>query len=459
MRALPDGRFAASLLDRHNVWRGGRLAVFERQFGPEVPAGAEAQAAVGAYKRAFTVLDGSAAAGGLSPGGFYRHPVPLPDGRILVSHAPGPIDLDAAESAPELGLYVAILREDRASGRPVLAALDPLLDEPGVAERDAEPIVARPLEDDPTHLPAWDPARTRTTGTLALRHVETVEAILTNLSQAGAKALRPDIVYARFIEAVPVTPNDLAVGPIAMGTHGRARILAEVPLAGGSLLAEVPADVPFRIQLLDRERMAVGAQHDRWLHVAPGETFPSGVSRALYPSLCAGCHGALSGRREDVGGPVPDVITAASTTLATHENFNPNRPLPPVRLGDAPTTVDFRRDVWPILARSCASATCHSGAAPAGALDLVPTPTARFDTAYEALLAPGEGSGGGRKYVDEASSSAHTSYLIERIYGRELGAPRALSGTCPGEPPLSAADKLTLVRWIDLGAPYRGGSP
>ena len=35
----------------------------------------------------------------------------------------------------------------------------------------------------------------------------------------------------------------------------------------------------------------------------------------------------------------------ASTTLATHENLNPNRPLPPRKLEEAPIALDFRRDV------------------------------------------------------------------------------------------------------------------
>ena len=55
-------------------------------------------------------------------------------------------------------------------------------------------------------------------------------------------------------------------------------------------------------------------------------------------------------------------------------------------------------------------------------------------------------------------SSAWSSYLIELIYGRELGAPRALSAPCPGDPPLSDDERMVFVRWIDSGAVYRGAA-
>ena len=459
MRTMHDGRFVSTLLDRTNQWRGGRLAVFDRQLGPEMPAGAEPDAAVGGFRHAFSVLDEGVSASGESPGGVYRRPVPLPDGRLLVSHAPGPIDLDDPLENVVLALQALTLREDRSSGRPQIAAREALVLEPGVSVYDAEPIVARPLEDDPTHEPAWDETRTEPAGLLAYRHVETLEAIFTNLEQRGEKTIRDDLAFARIVESVRVSEQDLESGPIGVSAWGRSRILAEVPLAGGSLYAEVPADVPFRLQFLNADRMVVGAQHNRWLHVAPAEVFPGGISPELYPTLCAGCHGSLSGAPGDVGGPVPDAVTTASMTLATHENLDPRRPLRPVSVGQSVQDVDFRRDVLPLLERSCAVDGCHRGGKAAGGLDLVPAPTAEFDTAYEALLAPGTGSGVRWRYVDAAGASAYTSYLIERIYGRELGASRTLDGACPGDPPLDDGERLTIVRWVDLGAVYRGAVP
>jgi mono/diheme cytochrome c family protein len=410
-----------------------------------MPVGAEGEASVGGFRHAFALLDPAAAASGLSPGGAYRHPVPLPDGSLLVSYAEGPIDLDSDMAAPGFALYRAVVGAGP-DGAPILVAREPLLIDAAVAVYDAEPILRRPLEDDPAHEPAWDPTRTSTTGILALRHVETLEALFANLEQRGPKPLRTDLAFARLIEALPVTPAELAAAPVGPGPHGRSRILAELPLRGGSIYARVPADVPFRVQLLDADRMAVGVQHNRWVHVAPDETFPGGVAPALYPTLCAGCHGGLTGDRAGVGGPVPDAVTAASITLATHQALDPRRPLPPVELGAA-IAVDYVRDVRPLIARSCAG--CHSGTAPAGGLALDPTAASPYDGAYLGLL----------PHVDAGGSSARRSPLMERLLGRELDAAAALAGSCPGAPALSPDELLTISRWIDLGATYRGDAP
>ncbi len=417
MRTLPDGRFVATLLSRTDVWRGGALAIFDRQFGPQIASGHESEASLPGYRRAFAALGPEK--------GIDRHPVPLPDGTIVVAHADDP-------TAPRFSLEKLALKET--STGPAVESRTTLLGDE-VSVYDAEPIVARPPED-PPHPPAWDPSAK--VGRLQYRHVEVLESLFTNLEPRGPKVLRDDLVYARLIESVPLTPNDLAAGPISIGKHGRSRILAEVALAGGSLNVEVPAHTAFRVQMLNASRMAVGMQHARWIDVFPGEIFPGGVSPVLYPSLCASCHGALSGKPADVFAKLPDLITGASITLATHQNLDPRRPLPPTRVG-APIEIDFRRDVAPLIKRSCVG--CHA--------QFEARPTKDFDTMYEALV----------PLVDEAGSSAYGSYLIERLLGRELGAPRAVGGRCTGDPALSPDELLTIVRWIDLGAVYRGVAP
>lgn len=453
MRTLPDGRFSSVLLGKDNMWRGGALAIFDRQMGPEIPEGSEDQAAVGGYRHAFTRVSAGVASSGASSGGLYRHPVPLPDGRILAARSTGALDLSDPQATPEMGLVIVTLEEARDSGRPRIAKEITLLDEPGVAEYDAEPIAVRPLEDDPTHAHAWDRERSTDSGIFSHRYVQTLEALFSNLEPRGKRTFRSDLRYARFVEALPTSPTAHAGAPGGLGPNMSARLLGEVPLAGGSLFVQVPAETPFRLQLLDQDRMAIGTQHNRWIHLAPGEKFPGGVSPELYPVLCAGCHGGVSGGAGDVGGVIPDVITTASITLATHENLDPRRPLAPLEVGAAAFSVSFEADVGPMLERSCSS--CHSGSAPAAGLALVRTATAHFDQAYETLLAPGSFSGKNHAYVDATTPSARGSYLLERVLGRELDAPRKISGQCVGDPPLTRGEQLDLIRWIDLGALYR----
>jgi hypothetical protein len=216
-----------------------------------------------------------------------------------------------------------------------------------------------------------------------------------------------------------------------------------------------------RVQLVDADGFAVGAPSRLWIHVQGGERFPQGTQPDAYPRLCAGCHGALDGDSDHAMVPIDaDAITSASITLSTFADRNPRRPLAPQPIGAfGAKGFDFGRDVAPSLERSCAVAGCHAGATPAGGLALTPTPTVYYDAAYEALQAFGAGSTGGKKYVDERGASARGSYLIEKILGRELDAPRALDFQCPPAgaqvPPLDPDVITALIRWIDLGAVYR----
>lgn len=149
----------------------------------------------------------------------------------------------------------------------------------------------------------------------------------------------------------------------------------------------------------------------------------------------------------------------------------------PLKLGldeKARPTVDFRRDVQPLLDRHCVA--CHSGPEAAAGLSLTGEETAYYSNSYESLMHledPESGWYGRKKYVSERDGLAVESYLIEKVYGRELEAPRPLSGDAPHPSPgllaargieaapLDDADRLLLVRWIDLGASFLGapGAP
>ncbi|MFB6264192.1 MAG: hypothetical protein ABEL76_11290, partial [Bradymonadaceae bacterium] len=237
------------------------------------------------------------------------------------------------------------------------------------------------------------------------------------------------------------------------GVHMPARILGEVPVAeDGSVYATVPSNTPFRVQYLDKNRMVVGRQHNRWLYVYPGEHFQQATKRELYTQQCGKCHGAVSGNPSDITTP-PDVTTSASTTLARYENRNLLEPKDPVDLGEQTRrTVDFASDVQPILDRRCNGGTCHGSNSPAAGVDLSATPTEHYSTAYEELLAAGEGSGGGNRYVDAASGRARTSHLVEIVRGEEFDAPKSIAGHPSVEVPDD--EVLTIVRWIETGAHY-----
>ena len=71
--------------------------------------------------------------------------------------------------------------------------------------------------------------------------------------------------------------NNSAFGPAGMGMR---EILAYAPIEpDGSVRIELPANVPFTIEILDKNARRIGAQHSSWLQLVPGET-----------KVCTGCH-------------------------------------------------------------------------------------------------------------------------------------------------------------------------
>ena len=468
VREMADGRSTLTLLDEHNVWRGGQLAVLERQFAVEVPEGDESRVTLPGFRHALTILTPQATREGMSPDGLWRDPSPMPEGSLLVAHAAGPVQLDDPGAAPRPVLVQVHLSEDLATQRPTVARYDVLLDDPGMPVSQPVAVYPRPAED-PPHARAWN--ETDEPATLVHSGVQVIEAVLAQLPPLAARAVRDDLVYVRAmapvaiagpLSVVPVPADETRDGhPAAtnLGLSGHMPLFAavEAPVASdGSLAAKIPSKVPVRVVTLDADRVSTGALQHQWYAALPGERFPVGIPLGAFAARCAGCHGAMDGRPESVLRPATDVVTQASVTESLYDGADRRRPLElPVIGAESFILVDFQRDVAPILATRCVS--CHSGDTPAGGLSLTETPTQHYTDAYESLLAPGEGSAGGQAYVDLAGHRARDSYLAEKVMGREYDAPRALTQPCPPEGPgLTVDEKLTLLRWIEFGASFVG---
>ena len=243
---------------------------------------------------------------------------------------------------------------------------------------------------------------------------------------------------------------------VSLGVHTRKRIIAEIPLEpDGSFYAQVPTEVPLIVQGLNRDRMALHSMN-RWFYLQPGEKLTFSIPRKIFPTLCSGCHGALTGQPQHALGP-PDIVSSPSRVLATWDPVTRTRRKPyNTRKGASlPRSIDFRRDIQPILDQRCVS--CHDGTSPQSArLDLRGTPTEHYTVSYETLHRlrdPRSGNFGDKLYVNEREALAVESYLIEKLTGRELKAPQKL--TTPGVPhpasdPLSDDELLMLIRWIDV---------
>lgn len=330
-----------------------------------------------------------------------------------------------------------------------------------------------------------------------------------NFSLQGADAglYGDDDIWA--LRVVTMEPNSRrGVGPGAgkrfySHTGERMRILGEIPLRKSnpdgstvldpegrpdtSFLVKVPADTPFTFQTIDRRGMVLNTAQT-WHQVRPGEVRTD----------CGSCHAHSQP-------PVPFEQTAASRPGATVYNLADTTPMIASSGGAAPTLdvrnarvvdVEFFRDIRPILQRNCISCHTVTNPTPPGGLALndiasyngFPGDYARL--AYDRYgrwgipsVAGDWGYYNASRYVRRSQS--RRSLLIWKLYGQRLdgwtnadhptesvpGDPATFppgqgiahgdidyTGTImpppgSGVPPLTDAEKMAFVRWIDLGCP------
>ncbi len=478
MRETADGNYLGLLLDRDARWSAGALVQVDRNFGIAIPASVSGNSSVPGYQHPASYLGpyGSEDDAIVNPydarllsrpvrrtrsPGAYRDPHPLPDGRAVVAWTPVEVALREPSPSPDFGLYTVTFGSDPATGATTVTRRDRLVDLPGVSETQPVPV----FRNVPGRVYRHEPAGP--TGLILHGGTPMLESVLRQVGPFGSRELRDDLRAVRLLGWIPRSSDDsvserssaLYEEQRRTGAtpHTPARVLAELPLAAdGTFYAELDAGTAFRMQFLDARGMAIGTQQNRWFDLNGGQELRQGIHPAGYDTACGGCHGGRSGRATDAFQTV-DMTARASRSLARFEDDDPDRPRPPVRVTPrAAFRSDWRADVAPLLVRSCARGRCHDDATRAGSLALTAAPTGRYDAAYEALVARGEGSLGGFRYVDVVGTTARGSHLVERLLGEELDAPRALDQARAhrGEPPLSDDEVRAIARWIEAGSTW-----
>ncbi len=215
---------------------------------------------------------------GPSPVGRYRSPAMLPDGRLLVSWAPGVVNdtMEFELTPPDYGIYVY----DTKSGENQLVK-----NWEGSWEIYARPIVAR---DEPAILPTRqdtvDDSKPAIVGSIDVtqtslyaRHGETVEGAQfpagTPMDRALGDAVKVRIIEGFSTESAPgATMFGLTMAEGA-AMLGEARVNED-----GSWMAEVPPYVPMHLQPIDRFGLSIRSQ-TTWIQGMPGEG-----------RICGGCH-------------------------------------------------------------------------------------------------------------------------------------------------------------------------
>lgn len=537
---LPTGIDIHAGLDPDSLWEGGDLSVSDHQFGPGIEAHNPHDFVTGIFDEMGiprtlrpditntrfefergapshprfvfkngalfpSVGPGAVTRTGLSPGGIFRDPYPLPDGRLLVSYAGGPIDHLDASADPDFDLFV--LAPDPSfqppSGKGVPKVALARLAVPGAAgwaDVMAVPVVVRPKEKINAgrrpvgeHLIRAGSGDDPRPAKYLERNYLLIDAIMRDPSPVGKRAaLDHDpvsgeptaaldrVVAVRMLEVVPATPQearplDLSAirngDPestiVGNGIHPQKRVVGEIPLqSDGSVVAQVPARTPMVIQSLNADGMAL-RQEARYYSFAPAETFTISPSPGETFQTCGACMGSMTGKPADLFGP-SNPFSGQGEVQAIARGKEEG--VPAMGLLEAQrTTVDFARDVQPILDAHCAA--CHQGSQAAAGLSLTSASTGYYSDAYESLMQlqePASGWYGRKRYVSERDGLAIESYLVEKLEGRELKAPQVLAGDAPhpsaelfrawGLPPapLSPEERRLFALWIDLGATFLG---
>jgi len=384
---------------------------------------------------------------GCSPLGRVRDPYPLSDGRFLASIATTPQGCTNTEDG-DRGLvprYSVAILDPQDGGRL------PLYGRSNAADLFPRPVMEHALLDEGLAPPA--PPGACQEGGVVFEGFARDE----NGPVDGAARLR-------LLEGLSgeIAPWMMEIGGRDVGALCGSGGVFEAPLyPDSSFNVRAPAGVPIRIQLLDHYGAALGSD-PLW------RGGPACASRS-----CSGCHAGAA-----ASGEVEHSLAHAAD---------------PIDFADRSTerSIDFARDIQPILNRSCATAGCHDSVTAAGnyvnlagalqGLDLSATPAGRTSNAYRSLTMVDTRRDAGGRILESRSpyvvpGSARQSRLIERLgvpcrfdcAGQPGWAAWALGEgqTHPEDQPgfsgvLSDEERWLIVEWIDAGAPFlgRGATP
>lgn len=355
--------------------------------------------------------------------GLFLSPSPLQDGQILASRRePG--------NQKNHGIY----RVDPISGH-----MEPVFDDPKYHDIQAQAVALQPLPDG------------RSTVVVESEPTGKIYCIDIRISDLTAHdfAQKPSDLKLRVLEGIPpkwVAQRD-GTKPVRMPRPGiegefglspsmQKRFLGELPVeADGSFNIQVPANTPIQLQVINSEGMALRSSHWIW-------------TKNKEHRGCIGCH-------ED------NELTPPNRFVSSLARPSVPLTLPP----DRRRTVDFRRDVMPIVEKKCATAACHASPRADVKLDAIPVRAGSknkeqyYSRCYMTLVGASEA----KIYVEPGR--ARTSPLIWHLFGRNTSQPwdSTYRSDYPVKPmppagagALTEWEKRTFVEWIDLGALWSG---
>ena len=282
---------------------------------------------------------------GPSPVGRYREPSALPDGRILVSWADGPVNDLSEQSAtpPDFGVYIF---------DPVTKKNQLIYNDRNTWELNALAVAARvepPLIRDIIG-PNTDPGTPVRIGSVDIKQTSLKETVRGGQFGEGVP-LSEALKLTTKVRIIEGFSSEAAKGVTMFGLtmDDGAAILGEADVnPDGSWLAEIPPYIPVHLQPIDKFGMAIRNQR-LWIQGMPGED-----------RRCIGCHEQRAG----IGAPSRGANPTVAEQRRAQQFLAPiadRTELPWALKGNYPTTVEPKVLVQKILDQKCVQ--CHSGGA------------------------------------------------------------------------------------------------
>jgi WD40-like Beta Propeller Repeat len=311
IREALDRNFLIVLSDDGTFGAGGTLATFNRSVGPF-----ESDRNEITFLRSMVVLDPAATGRAGASQGAYRSPYPLPDGKVLVSYAPGALDL--SQKTPVR--YDLAIVDATSGARQAVPALS------GGASSRVEAIVVyrreqRALFKNVTQLVFGGHGMTGDAahGVVHYPDLPMLATLLGANLRSGrfVDSMRP----AHDVVVYQDNPPPMDLGAAMAGQTGSQHVyqartqLGSARLASdGSAQLQLPAMTPLVLELRDVSGAPIFTMTEED-QLGPGEYISRGVPQSFFNSVCAGCHGSVSGIELDIAAN-PDALTGASVSLS-----------------------------------------------------------------------------------------------------------------------------------------------
>lgn len=328
---LADKNFAMIMSSKGAAHGAGTLAIVNRSIGIDQRSKNEGDYLVDAgaitfpnetfYQHSIRLPDGRATGELASTQGAYLSPSPLPDGRLLVSHAAAASSLEQFSG----DFDVVVMDPTNGQSTPLITGSGDALWPVAVYARQNLGVFRSRL-DEANASTRIDPSRGDRAEVMFL-DLPLLSSLLFQNTRSGrsfAQSSPPPIQVWQSLPPEPGVTSFENAGPYVVNdqfgqVYVRRGQLGTVNLySDGSAKIGLPGGTPFlfatEVALQGDPKPTLHFQREEMV-VYPGEVARSSFKRDFFNGFCGGCHGSITGREDNIA-VKPDILTQASQVEA-----------------------------------------------------------------------------------------------------------------------------------------------